>query len=94
MEADMPLFPFEFLCLRTLDVGEPLSGTIIHRQLENKMKTAVNVGSMYVALDELVVRGLATCEPTAPDSKHRFAITQAGKIELEHEKVRYKKTQA
>ena len=70
--------------LATLQAGDSAYGVTIKKEIERRTKREVSRGSVYITLERLERKALATWSEEGPDDPHRsgplrrFAVTPSG----------------
>jgi transcriptional regulator len=86
------------LILRVLDT-QPLHGYAIARRIAqiSRDELSVEEGSLYPALQKLLLKGWVKAAPVVSDTGRRvreYRITAAGRRELEAQRAEYRRTSA
>lgn len=84
------------LVLRVLDT-QPLHGYAIARRISqiSRDELSVEEGSLYPALQKLLLKGLVKAAPVVSDTGRQvreYRITAAGRRELEAQRAEYRRT--
>ena len=96
---EIPPGTLDMLILRTLSLASPLHGFEIANAIEQRSAEVLQVeeGSLYPALQRMMVKGWLTAEwgKTAENRRARYyRLTAAGRKQLEHELSRYHRVAA